>query len=210
MIVWPWNFGPIQKSTKQQRLRKPADFWTYPKIRCADSRSCARGVLDQSKIHDTQRYESQRIFGLVQKSVGLIVVHVTVDFWTNPKIRHMNNAFKMFSNLGIRTKPFPSLKHGQTRCATGQWGVWLVVQGSRFHPSGLPHCRHCCSEDSAARAGCQGHLRRSSGRCPLLPSPFPPSARMSNDVLTARSACLWSHDSRNHLPVTRIRNLTLW
>ena len=111
---------------------------------------------------------------------------------------------KCFSRLRNLAKPIPKFKTGQTRCATGQWGVWLLVQGTRFHPSGLPQCRLCCSEDSAEGVGCQGHLRRRSGRCPLLPSPFHPSARKCNDVLTARSACLCYRDTRNLLPVTRI------
>jgi len=53
--------------------------------------------------------------------------------------------------------------------------------------------------------GCQGDLRRAQVGVPYF-LPIPPSARMCNDVLTARSACLWYRDTRNHLPVTRICN----
>ena len=95
MIVWPWIFGPIQKSTTQQRLRKPADFWTYPKIRCADRWSCGRGFLDQSKNpRHNNDYESQRIFGLIQKSVVRIGDRVAVNFWTTPKIHDTQRLWK--------------------------------------------------------------------------------------------------------------------
>ena len=103
-------FGLIQKSAVLIVVRVHVDYWTNPKS-TTHSDTKASGFLDLSK-----------------KSVGLIVVHVTMDFWTNPKIRHMNNAFKMFSNLGIRTKPFPSLKMTKPAAQLGNGGFGYLCR----------------------------------------------------------------------------------
>jgi hypothetical protein len=50
------------------------------------------GPIQKSATHND--YESQRIFGLIQKSVVLIGDRVTVDFWINPKIHDTHNDYE--------------------------------------------------------------------------------------------------------------------
>jgi hypothetical protein len=64
------------------------DFWTNP------------------KIHNTNNdYESQRIFGLIQKSVVRIGDRVAVNFWTTPKIHDTTTIMKASGFLDLPKNP---------------------------------------------------------------------------------------------------------